>query len=63
MTITIDLKFEARTAKAEAEGLTVSAYVERLVSADQEAEDELRRSLLKRLTPEITIARRTGHVK
>jgi hypothetical protein len=27
--------------KAEAEGLTVSAYVERLISADQVAEEEL----------------------
>jgi hypothetical protein len=27
--------------KAEAEGITVSAYVERLVSADQAADDEL----------------------
>ena len=42
MTITIDPKLEARIReKAEAEGLTVSAYVERLVSADQVAEEEL----------------------
>ena len=42
MTITIDPKLEARIQeKADAEGLTVSAYVERLVSADQVAEDEL----------------------
>ena len=39
MTITIDPKLEARIReKAEAEGLTVEAYVERLVSADQIAE-------------------------
>jgi hypothetical protein len=42
MTITIDPKLEARIReKAEAEGLTVEAYVERLVSADQAAEEEL----------------------
>ena len=42
MTITIDPKLEARIReKAEAEGLTVRAYVERLVSADQMAEEEL----------------------
>ena len=42
MTITIDPKLEARIReKAEAEGLTVDAYVERLVSADQMAEEEL----------------------
>jgi broad specificity phosphatase PhoE len=42
MTITIDPKLEARLReKAEAEGLTVSAYVERLVNADQTAEEEL----------------------
>ena len=42
MTITIDPKLEAGIReKAEAEGLTVGAYVERLVSADQMAEEEL----------------------
>ncbi len=42
MTITIDPKLEARLReKAAAEGLTVSAYVERLVSADQAAENEI----------------------
>ena len=42
MTITIDPKFEARLReRAEAEGLTVTAYVERLVTADQAAEEEL----------------------
>ncbi len=42
MTITIDPKLEARIReKAEAEGMTVSAYVERLVGADQAAEEEL----------------------
>jgi hypothetical protein len=42
MTITVDPKLEARLrARAEAEGLTVAAYVERLVTADQAAEEEL----------------------
>lgn len=42
MTITIDPKLEARLReRAEAEGITVAAYVERLVNADQAAEDEL----------------------
>lgn len=42
MTITIDPQLETKLrAKAEAEGLTVSAYLERLVDADQAAEDEL----------------------
>lgn len=40
--MTIDPKLEARIReKAESEGLTVSAYVERLVGADQSAEEEL----------------------
>ena len=42
MTITIDPKLEERLReRAEAAGLTVEAYVERLLSADQAAEDEL----------------------
>ena len=42
MTITIDPKLEARLReRAEAEGLTVAAYVERLVNADQAAESEI----------------------
>ncbi len=42
MTITLDPKLEARIReKAESEGLTVEAYVERLVGADQAAEEEL----------------------
>ncbi len=42
MTITIDPKLEERLKeRAEAVGLTVEAYVERLLSADQAAEDEL----------------------
>ena len=42
MTITIDPKLEARLCKkAQAEGLTVSAYVERLLTAEERAEEEL----------------------
>jgi hypothetical protein len=42
MTITIDAKLEIRLReRAEAEGLTIPAYLERLVEADQSAEDEL----------------------
>ncbi len=42
MTITIDPKFEARLRElADAEGITVSAYLERLVSADEAAAEEL----------------------
>ena len=41
MTITIDRKLEARLReRAKAEGLTIPAYVERLVNADQAAEEE-----------------------
>jgi hypothetical protein len=42
MAITIDPKLEARLReRAEAEGLSVPDYVERLLNADQAAEDEL----------------------
>jgi hypothetical protein len=42
MTITIDPKNEAWLRdRAEAEGLSVTAYIERLVNADQSAEEEL----------------------
>ena len=42
MAISIDSKLEARLReRAEAEGLTVTDYVERLLSADEMAEDEL----------------------
>ena len=42
MPITIDPKLEARIReRAEAEGLSVEAYVERLVQDDQSAIDEL----------------------
>jgi hypothetical protein len=42
MAITIDPKLEARLKeRADAEGLTVPQYVERVLKADQSAEDEL----------------------
>ena len=42
MTITIDPRLEARLReRAEAEGVTIAAYLEKLVTADQTAEDEL----------------------
>jgi hypothetical protein len=42
MTITIDPTLEARLQeRADAEGLTITAYLERLVHADQAAEQEL----------------------
>ena len=41
MTITIDRKLEARLReRAKAEGLTIPAYVERLVNAHQAADEE-----------------------
>ena len=51
MTITIDPKLEARLReRAEAEGLSVPAYVERLVNADQSAEEELESLALEGLS-------------
>ena len=42
MSIVIPPELETRLrAQAEAEGLTVEAYIERLVSADERAEEEL----------------------
>ncbi len=42
MNITIQPELEMRLrARAETEGITVEAYVERLVRAEQQAEDEL----------------------
>jgi hypothetical protein len=42
MTISIHPELELRLrARAESEGLTIEAYVERLVHAEQQAEDEL----------------------
>ncbi len=42
MAITIDPKVEQRLReRAETEGLSVTAYIERLVNAEQSAEDEV----------------------
>jgi hypothetical protein len=42
MTITINPKVEARLReRADAEGLSIAAYIERLLQRDQAAEDEL----------------------
>ncbi len=42
MTITIDPKLEARVReRADAEGLTIARYVERLINADEAAIEEL----------------------
>jgi hypothetical protein len=42
MNITIQTEIELRLrARAETEGITVEAYVERLVRAEEQAEDEL----------------------
>lgn len=50
MTITINPKVEARLLeRAEAMGLSVTAYVESLVNADQSAEEELERLALEGL--------------
>jgi len=50
MTITIDRKLEAiLRRRADAAGLSVSAYVERLVTDEQNAEKELERLALEGL--------------
>lgn len=50
MAITIDPKLETRLReRAEAEGLSVEAYVERLLQADQSALDELEEIALEGL--------------
>jgi len=50
MAIRIDPKVEARLReRAEAGGLSVDAYVERLVNAEQSAEDELERLAIEGL--------------
>jgi hypothetical protein len=50
MTITIDPKLEARIReKAEAEGLSIEAYIERLLRADEIAEEELENLALEGL--------------
>ena len=62
MAITIDPTLEARLReRAEAEGLTVSAYVERLVNADQAAEDEIEALALEGLNSGPAIEVRPGY--
>ncbi len=62
MTITIDRKLEARLReRAKAEGLTIPAYVERLVNADQAAEDELEALALEGLNSGDPIQVGTGY--
>ena len=64
MTITIDPKLEARLReKAEAEGLSVEAYVERLVTADQAAEEELRDLALEGLNSGAPIEVGSGYLE
>ena len=51
MSITIQPELESRLrARAEAEGLTVEAYIERIARDDQEAEEELEALALEGLT-------------
>lgn len=62
MTITIDRKLEARLReRAKAEGLTIPAYVERLVNADQAAEEELETLALEGLNSGDPIQVGTGY--
>ena len=57
MTITIDPKSEARLReRAEAEGLTVSAYIQSLISAEQSAEEELESLALEGLNSGTSIS-------
>jgi hypothetical protein len=62
MPITINPKLEARIREnAEADGLTVDAYVERLISADQAAENELESLALEGLNSGAPIEIGPGH--
>jgi antitoxin ParD1/3/4 len=50
MTITVDPKLESKLReRADAEGLSITDYVERLVNADQSAEEELESLVLEGL--------------
>ena len=56
MSITIPQELEARLrSRADAQGLTVDAYVERLLLAEQQAEDELEELALEGLNSGIPI--------
>jgi hypothetical protein len=62
MTIRIDPKLEARLReRAAAEGLTVPAYLERLVQADQSAEEELESLALEGLNSGEPVATGPGY--
>jgi hypothetical protein len=62
MTITIDPKLEARLReRAESEGLTVDAYLERLVHSDQAAEQELETLALEGLNSGTPIEAGSGY--
>jgi hypothetical protein len=57
MAITIDPRLEARLrARAESAGLTITAYLERLLHSDQAAEDELETLALEGLNSAAPIA-------
>lgn len=62
MTITIDPKFAAWLyQRAGAEGLCVAAYVERLVNAEQSAEEELQDLAFEGLKSGVPIQAETGY--
>jgi plasmid stability protein len=62
MTITIPPKLEMRLrVRAEAEGITVEAYVERLVRAEQQTEDELEALALEGINSGEPIEVRPGY--
>lgn len=62
MPITIDPKLEARLReRAEAEGLSIPDYVERLVNADQSAEEEIESLALEGLNSGSPIEVGTGY--
>lgn len=62
MPITIDPKLEARLReRADADGVSVDDYVERLVKADQAAEEELESLALKGLNSGDAIAAGPGY--
>jgi hypothetical protein len=62
MSITVHPELEARLReKAQAEGLTVEAYVERLLRSDQQADEELESLALEGLNSGEPIEAGTGY--
>ena len=62
MSISIHPQLEAKLrARAEAQGLTIEAYLEGLVTADQRAEDELQSLALEGLESGDSIEVRRGY--